>query len=63
MCCMQGREHGSRGDTAPVWMAWTTATASTAPAAPSRCPIMLFVELMRSCGPGMALLMALNEVR
>ena len=45
---------------APVWMASMTATASTAPAAPSRWPIMPFVELMRSCGPGMAARMALH---
>jgi len=46
---------------APVLIASMTATASTAPAAPSRCPIMPLVELMRSCGPGMAARMALRH--
>ena len=39
-------------------MASTVAMASTAPAAPSRCPIMDLVAFMRSCGPGMALRIA-----
>lgn len=42
----------------PVRMACTAATASTAPAAPSRCPTMLLVELMRRCLWGMAVVMA-----
>ena len=43
---------------APVRMAWMAATASTAPAAPSRCPIMLFVELIFKCLWGRAVVMA-----
>lgn len=40
-------------------MAWMTATASTAPAAPSRCPMRLLVLLMRKLSPGRAFLIAL----
>lgn len=36
------------GWTNPVRIACTAATASTAPAAPMRCPIMLLVLLMRT---------------
>ena len=39
-------------------MACTVAMASTAPAAPSKCPIMLFVLLILKFFPGRAFVMA-----
>lgn len=48
---------------APVRMAWIVAIASTAPAAPSRWPIIDFVPLMRTPLPGIAARIARYSAR